>query len=285
MKKLAAVLLTMGIGIFALAPAASALDLNLLDGGIKLDVKVLEPDTLVDVDLDADVDVLPTLPVLSDPLVHVCVDGQIQSVLASVAANLHLDVLGSDNDCKPTTVTTTPPSANDPLVHVCVNGTVQSVLASVAANLHLDILGSDVNCTPPPTTGPPTTPPGNDPLVHVCVDGKVQSLLASVALNLHLDVLGVDQKCPVPPGTPGTPTTPTEPPTTVGTPVGPPAPGPAVTNSTDTSAPVVDVKAEPTAKKKTGPLAFTGNGWVQLLAGLGLAALIAGLLFKYLGRK
>lgn len=99
---------------------------------------------------------------IPDPLVHVCIDGQVQTVLTSVAVASHLDILGADQGCPVTTTTTAPPvtvtTLPDPLVHVCVNGEVQSMLASVAANLHLDILGSDTGCQPVTTTTvPPTT--------------------------------------------------------------------------------------------------------------------------------
>lgn len=288
MRKIAAVLAVIAVGLIAMAPAADAL---LLKTDLSpVTVKVLEPNApLIDVNLGGDVVVLP---ILNDPLVHVCIDGTVQSVLASVALNLHLDVLGSDSDCHPvTTVTTTPPSHDDPLVHVCVNGTVQSFLASVAANLHLDVLGHDSDCKP--TTTVTTVPSGtDDPLVHVCVDGKVQSVLASVALNLHLDVLGSDNKCPVtttttkPPVTttttrPGVTTTTTGPGTTVTT-----IPGTTVTTGT-TGTPTgnnpTTVTVKPAAKN-TGPLAFTGNNWVRILFAAGLIFVLAGVVLRRLGK-
>lgn len=275
MRRIAAVLMAVGVGMFALTPSATALGLNL--GPVEVNVDTVVETPLADVNLDADVDLL------SDPLVHVCVNGQVVSVLASVAANLHLDVLGSDSDCAPLPTTPVPPTStpDDPLVHVCVNGVVQSVLASVALDAHLDVLGVDELC-PPPAGGPTTPPPGSDdPLVHVCVNGVVKSELLSVALNLHLDILGTDNKCPAP-TTPTTKPPTTTPTTTVvtqphadGTGNGPTATVPTATSSDNT------VTEEPAAKK-TGPLAFTGNGLLGILfilgAGLGATGLLLGLL-------
>ena len=76
MRKFIAALALAGIGVFALAPAANAvlLSVPVLD----VQVKVLEPSApLVDVNVVGDVAVLP---ILNDPLVHVCIDGQVQSV-------------------------------------------------------------------------------------------------------------------------------------------------------------------------------------------------------------
>lgn len=284
------IMLMAGVFFFVMTPSAQALTIDV--GSIN--IQVLDPDptpALVALDADndsldlevltfdgdetndlevavvlLDVDLL-VLPVLVDPLVHVCVGGVVQTVLASVAANLHLDVLGADEGCAP--VTTTPPTNDDPLVHVCVSGVVQSVLASVAANLHLDILGSDDDCSPTTTT-PPST---NDPLVHVCVNGTVQSFLASVALNLHLDVLGSDEKCP-PPSTTTPPTTPTAP----STPSTPTQPTVTVA-ATDTG-----VVAAGSTKDKGGSLAFTGS-WAMLLALLAAGLTSVGLIVRRIAQR